>query len=253
MDQYPIKSVTFGGFDKQDVINYIETLSRESAAAQERLRKEADALRKDLDDTTQKLQAELEASTQELQQKLDGTARELQEKLDASDGQLEKTASELETLRRERDKLREENTRLQTELTQERSVCQHLRQELERLRPLEAEADGLRADAQAYAQFRERIGGIECEARKRADDLERATAEQLCRTVAQFQEQYQALLSTFKSTASYVTGELRKVEVNLTQLPHAMDPATDALSALADRLESKTREERPEANAKEEG
>lgn len=242
MDQYPIKSVTFGGFDKQDVIHYIETLSRESAAAQERLQKESDALRKELDDTTQKLQAELETSTRELQEKLDGTARELQGKLDETTGRVEKAAAELEAVRREREKLKEENRQLQAELAQERSVCQHLRQELERLRPLETEAEGLRADAHAYAQFRERIGGIECEARKRADDLENATAEQLRRTVAQFQEQYQALLSTFKNTASYVTGELRKVEVNLTQLPHAMDPATEAITALSKRLESKEAE-----------
>lgn len=242
MDQYPIKSVTFGGFDKQDVINYIETLSRESAAAQERLQQESQDLRK-----------ELETSTRELQEKLDTTARALQEELDASNGQLETVSSALEALRSEAAGLREERDSLRAELAQERSACQQLRQELERLRPLETEAEGLRADAQAYAQFRERIGGIECEARKRADDLESATVAQLRRTVAQFQEQYQALLSTFKTTAGYVTGELRKVEVNLTQLPHAMDPATDALSALADRMESKPREEKQDRKVKEEG
>ena len=111
-----------------------------------------------------------------------------------------------------------------------------IRQELERLKPLEEEVARLRPDAQAYAQFRERIGAIECEARKRADDLEAATLAQPRQTVEQFQVQYQSLVSTFKSTACHVTGELRKVEVNLTQLPRAMDPATAALNTLSSRL-----------------
>lgn len=203
MEQYPIKSVTFGGFDKQDVINYIEKLSQESASAQTQLQKEAE---------------------------------ELRDRLSAASEQLEDALSELESLREAKERLREENKRLQTSLSQESSARQALSLEAERLRPLEAEVERLAPDAQAYAQFRERIGAIECEARKRADDLETATAAQMRRTLEQFQTQYQALLTTFKTTAVHVTGELRKVEVNLTQLPRAMDPATGALNALSARL-----------------
>lgn len=203
MEQYPIKSVTFGGFDKQDVINYIEKLSQESSAAQAQLQKESEDLR---------------------------------DRLSTASEKLEDALAELESLREEKDRLRGENKRLQASLNQESARCQDLSREAERLRPLEAEVERLLPDAQAYAQFRERIGAIECEARKRADDLEAATAAQLRQTVAQFQSQYQSLLTTFKSTAVHVTGELRKVEVNLTQLPRAMDPATGALNALSARL-----------------
>ena len=35
MDNYPIKSVTFGGFDKQDVIQYIEQMSAAQKTLQE--------------------------------------------------------------------------------------------------------------------------------------------------------------------------------------------------------------------------
>ena len=118
------------------------------------------------------------------------------------------------------------------------------RQALEPLKPLEAEVarltaevNALRPDAEAYAQFRERIGAIECEARKRAADLEIATAAQLRRTLDLFREQYQVLMSTFESTAAHVNGELRKVEVNLTQLPRAMDQAGAELNHLAATLE----------------
>ena len=45
-------------------------------------------------------------------------------------------------------------------------------------------------------------------------------------------------MSTFETTASHVTGELRKVEVNLSQLPRAMDQAGTELNELAARLDS---------------
>ena len=44
-------------------------------------------------------------------------------------------------------------------------------------------------------------------------------------------------MSTFTATASHVTGELRKVEVNLTQLPRAMDQASVELKELEKLLE----------------
>ena len=44
-------------------------------------------------------------------------------------------------------------------------------------------------------------------------------------------------MSTFETTASHVNSELRKVEVNLTQLPRAMDQSGTELNELAARLE----------------
>ena len=109
---------------------------------------------------------------------------------------------------------------LQAELDREIAA----RKILEPLKPMEAEnaqlkaqVESLRPDAQAYAQFRERIGAIECEARKRADDLELATVRQLEQTLNLFREHYQVLMTTFETTASHVNSELRKIEVNLSQ------------------------------------
>ena len=200
MDNYPIKSVTFGGFDKQDVIRYIEQTAEQAAAAQKALREENDSLRAETDalrKETASLRAQLEEASARLAQ-------------------------------------------LQSELAQETAA----RLELEKLKPLEEEVsrlkrktEALRPDAEAYAQFRERLGAIECEARKRAADLEAATASQLQQTVDLFRAQYQVLMSTFETTASHVNSELRKVEVNLTQLPRAMDQSGTELNELAARLE----------------
>ena len=45
MDHYSIKSVTFGGFDKQDVIRYIEQTAEAASAAQKELQVQNDSLR----------------------------------------------------------------------------------------------------------------------------------------------------------------------------------------------------------------
>lgn len=193
MDQYPIKTVTFGGFDKQDVIQYIE----QAAAAQ----------------------------------------RSLQEELDSLKEQVSALRAENEAQRVQVDSLTRERLQLREELAKETTA----RQELEALKPLQAEVERLRPDAEAYAQFREEIGAIECEARKRAADLEQSAAMRLRQTVTLFQEQYQALMTTFEAAASHVTGELRKVEVNLTQLPRTMDQSGAELKALSARLEEELR------------
>lgn len=200
MDTYSIKSVAFGGFDKQDVIRYVEQAAEQAAAAQKALQEENDSLRAEADALRQEA-ASLRAQLEE------ATARQAQ---------------------------------LQSELSRESAA----RLELEKLKPLEEEVsrlkqevDTLRPDAEAYAQFRERIGAIECEARKRAADLEASTVAQLQQTVDLFRAQYQVLMSTFETTASHVNGELRKVEVNLTQLPRAMDQSGTELNELAARLE----------------
>ena len=200
MENYPIKSVTFGGYDKQDVIRYIEQAAQTAAAAQNELQAENESLRSKLDTLNQELTAAR------------ATLADMSAKCES----------------------------LQAELDQEIAA----RQALEPLQPLEAEnaqlkaeAESLRPDAQAYAQFRERIGAIECEARKRADDLELATVLQLEQTLNLFREHYQVLMTTFETTASHVNSELRKIEVNLSQLPRAMDRPGTELAELAAKLE----------------
>lgn len=206
MENYPIKSVTFGGFDKQDVIHYIEQTAQKAAESEKQLREENERLRsqmEELQEQTEHLQAQVESLTAERQQ-------------------------------------------LQESLTRE----QEARQALEPLKPLEAEVkllkaemDVMRPDAEAYAQFRERIGAIECEARKRAADLERDAAQKTRQTMEEFRKQYQVLMSTFAAASAHATSELRKVEVNLSQLPRVMDQTGAELNELAALLEKEGKTE----------
>ena len=147
MENYAFKSVAFGGFDKQDVIHYIEQTAKEAAAVQERLQKENEDLQTEADSL--------------------------------------------------RTQVRELQTRLETETA-------------------------LREQAQS------------------------STTARLRRTVELFRAQYVTLMSSFESTASHVTAELRKVEVNLSQLPRAMDQAGTELNELAALLDRSTKKEEKE-------
>ena len=203
MENNAFKTGTCGGFAKQDGIDYIEKNARDSAAAQEKLQQENEELRTEVE--TLRLQV-----------------TGLKSRLDA---------------------LNAESARLSAELEKETQR----RRELEPLEPetarLAGEVERLRPDAEAYAQFRERIGAIECEARKRAADLEAASQAKMRQAVDAFRSQYQTLMTTFTNTAAHVTGELRKVEVNLTQLPRAMDQAGAELKELEKLLERGDRKE----------
>lgn len=196
MENNRFKSVAFGGFDKQDVVSYIEKTAKEAAGVQAALQQENDGLR--------------------------------QEKESLS-SQLATIRYQLETLRTEHAQLQEEHTRLQKELAQETAKRQELEPQAE---SLSAELAALQPDAQAYARLRQRLGDIECEARQRAAKLEDETNQRLRQTAERFRLQYQALMDSFEAAAAHINSELRKVEVNLTQLPRALDQSGTELERL---------------------
>ena len=93
MEQYAIKSVAFGGFDKEDVARYIEQLSQESG----KLREERDALQERLN------QAEREIA--ELRDQLQ-TLTEAKEHLEAENQRLAPMEVESARLKEELEALR---------------------------------------------------------------------------------------------------------------------------------------------------
>ena len=204
MENNTFKSVTFGGFDKQDVIRYIEQSAREAAEIQERLQQENDGLRAQVQ-TLEERAAELERRAEEAESRCHGLEQQISQ---------ERTARQ--ALEQEKQVLEAEKAKLQT-----------LADEAQRLRP----------EAESYAQFRDRVGDIEGEAHKRAAALEAATVARMRQASDAFQTQYQALMSSFETTASHVTGELRKIEVTLAQLPRAMDQPGAELKELKEMLE----------------
>ena len=183
MESYTFKTVTFGGFDKQDVARYVEQLTQEHSAALTALQEENAALKEK--------NSHLEAENRSLRTQADAQAASLSQLSAQAEKLLEEVAA--------------------------------LRDYPEKYEALRTEADSLRKDAEAYVEFRNRIGNIECEAQQRAAKLEAHTQAQLRRMADSFRAQYEALTGTFDAAAAHVTAELRKVEVNLTQLPRSLD------------------------------
>ena len=183
MESYTFKTVTFGGFDKQDVARYMEQLTREHEEALAALQAENAALKEK--------NSHLEAENRSLRTQSDAQAASLSQLSTQAEKLLEEVAA--------------------------------LRDYPEKYEALRTEADSLRKDAEAYVEFRNRIGNIECEAQQRAAKLEADTQAQLRRMADSFRAQYEALTGTFDAAAAHVTAELRKVEVNLTQLPRSLD------------------------------
>ncbi len=161
MEQSVFKTVTFGGFSKEDVVAYIEKTANEHNAAQEQLRR-----------------ANLE----------------LAEHLQQAQRALEESQANLALVTKER--------------------------------------DAFRPDAIAHQRFAKRIGTIECEARERAATLEHDAYVRLCLALEALQAQYNTLVATMETSTQFALAELRKVEVNLTQLPRSMDQAGVELEAL---------------------
>ena len=192
MESYTFKTVTFGGFDKQDVAHYVEQLTQEHSAALSALQEENAALKEK--------SSHLEAENRRLRTQADIQAASLSQLSTQAEKLLEEAAA--------------------------------LRDYPEKYEALRTEADGLRKDAEAYVEFRNRIGNIECEAQQRAAKLEADTQARLRRMAESFRVQYEALTGTFDAASAHVTSELRKVEVNLSQLPRALDPVGRELEKL---------------------
>ena len=127
---HPFRSAMFGGFNRQDVLEYLENSAQQAAQQQ------------------QELQAQLDQARQEL------TDRQSQE----SDGQeqLEKAQQEAEALQSQLDQAN-------ADLTISRETVSRLSEELEQarqeLQTWKDKAAALEPDAQAYAALKERAAG----------------------------------------------------------------------------------------------
>ena len=216
MESNTFKSVAFGGFDKQDVVRYIENTAKEHAEALQNLQLEADSLQQN-NETLRTENADLTTKCEQLEARV--------KTLDATQHEQECTITHL---RQEVEALTAEN--------------ESLRMTARAIDALKAEVLSLRTDAEAYRQFRNRIGDIECEARKRAADLEENTHKTLLALVSDFNSKYQQLSTTFNATSDYVTTELRKIDVMLSPLPRALDQLGTELITLETSLQAEDAE-----------
>lgn len=183
------RTAAFGGFQKQDVLSYIESANQTHTEKLEGLQRERDELTREKE--------ELEARANQAQEQVQALTRE-KEELTA---QLDSVRSEMEELRRA--------------LEAERAS---LSQTADQLSQANARLSQTEPDAAAYQQVKDRTAGIELEAHCRAQEVQQAAEERVRRAhteVAQWlhkvQAGYDLLRTDMESAVSRTTQDLDKL------------------------------------------
>ena len=208
---HPFRSAMFGGFNRQDVLTYLETTAQEAAKQQEELRQQLDAAR----ETADRQNAEL---------------TERQERLN-------RLGQESEDLRAQLEQANIALSSCRTECSQKTEELETARREISELK---ARVAALEPDAAAYAAVKERTAGVELEAHRRAQAIQEEAegqARQLRRQMEQWiqrvEREYDALRSQVESTVSHAADQLTKVEKSLEQVTALMEEREVTLESLA--------------------
>lgn len=229
--EHPFRSAAIGGFNKQDVLDFLEAQAKQSAQTQQELQshleeaeRRGEALSRERDELARELEEvrrELETARQG-RDSLDSRLREKEQELSRSSAQSQETARQLEEVRRERDSLR-------------------------------AQLEEVRPDAQAYVELKERTAGVELEAHRRAQAIQEkadSDAQKARRQVEQWlkrmEREYDALCTQVETTVSHAASELEKAGAGLERLTELMSSQGDALEGLR-RAYDETNLGRPEA------
>ena len=164
---HPFRTAVFGGFQREDVLNYLAEQARQSQQQREELERRLDEQKREAESAVR--QAE------------------------ALSGQLEQQRAECGQLREEREALTGQLEQANRDLSASRTQCSQAGRELEELRKerdeLQARLDALTPGAQAYEQLKDRTAGVELEAHRRAQAIQeqaREEAAQLHRQVEQW-------------------------------------------------------------------
>lgn len=199
------RSAAFGGFNRQDVMDYLERAAKEHEQQMEELR------------------AQLERAQQETAQ--------LRDQLAQAQTQAQQARAELE-----QNNTDHRNAQEQSELlVQTQEELTRLRSQIARLEP----------DAVAYAAIKERTAGIELEAHRRAQtivDEAQTQVEQLRREQSQWLERverdYYDLRAQVGTTVTQAASELERVRQGLDNISLCMNNQHSALDRLMQMTKS---------------
>ena len=219
------KSSVFGGFNRDDVIRYIEKTSLESKQQIEALEQESDGLCRENAELRDKLAAaererdrltETSASATGAQAALKKGLTAAQETITELRAQLEDTTQKAAFAQKEHERLR---------------AAQKAEHERE-IKKLQEELAELRAQAEEYGRVKAHIADIELSARERADALDAATRAKLQAYIASCTSQCAQVLATLGSTCESVSSALRHADEAVSRLPGAFTTLEGQLDEL---------------------
>lgn len=200
------RSAVFGGFNRQDVLTYIETSAKAHAQDMEELQKELERVKKEAEEARTRAE----------------TAEATVEELTPRAKQMEKTTAELE---------------------EKRSGLAAAERELKELR---AKVAMLQPKAEAYEAVKDKTAGIELEAHQRAKqvtDEARRSAEALRlqgeQWLAKVRSSYERLRTDVEATVTHTAGELERAGKVLADVNREFREHDAAMQAVNDAMKKK--------------
>ena len=197
------KSSVFGGFNREDVIRYIEKTALESKERIEALERENDGLCRENADLRSEA-ASVTAARDRLSDSLEDTLK----KHESAKAALAEAEAQLAAARDTIARLESENGTLQSTVAQ------------------------LQKTADEYTAVRSHISDIELEARQRAGELEERTHRQLAYLLDTCRRQCEDLTAMLGSVCTNVSGKLKEMDASVSQLPAAFDALHEGLEEL---------------------
>lgn len=208
---HPFRNAAFGGFNRQDVLTYLEHTAKENEEAQQLLHKRLE---------------------------------EAQQLVSTQDTQLGEQSEQINTLTEENKTLRAQLEELEQSVAASRTQAEKTDEELIRVREELEQAKGkiaaLQPDAAAYAAVKERTAGVELEAHGRAKAIQeqaeqeaRQLRRQMERWMQKVEREYDSLRSEVESTVSHAADQLMKAGKHLEQVNIFLGEQDVALEALA--------------------
>lgn len=219
------KSSVFGGFNRDDVIRYIEKTALESKQQIESLEQESDGLCRKNAELRDKLAA-AERERDKLAESYDtasGAQEALKKGLTAAQETITELRAQLEESAQRAAFAQKEHERLRAA-----QKAEHERE----MQKLQAELETLRAQAEEYSRVKAHIAEIELSARERADALDAATRAKLQAYIASCTSQCAQVLATLGSTCESVSAALRHADAAVSQLPGAFTTLESQLDEL---------------------
>ena len=143
-----------------------------------------------------------------------------------------------ERLQEERDRLAEELEQVQQQLLEEREARQALKKAAAERDQLQGQVRDLECQAEEYRRMKEQVAQIELDAHKlqRTEQEAAGIRAQLREKIETVVGEYTSLLSDFDVLRTHISGELRKMDTAVGQLPiafHRLSSDMENLKGLA--------------------
>ena len=231
MSEHQFRNTMFGGFNRQDVLDYLTSSAEKNNQELQRQRESYESLEKDLASGREEcalLRAELDQTREE---------RECYKR------QAEQLELDLNRAREEGERKSEEASALREKLTLAQEELERLRELISRLTP----------DAEAYTAIKDRTAGVELEAHRRAQSVEaraKIMAGDLQRQMEQWanraQEQYAALRDGIAENVEQANRELLSATQSLNLVNQMMEQQQAALQAMVENYTQTVRGKKAE-------